>query len=155
MKILTSEQLIAAQSTDIPVIDVRPLAEWEKEHIPGSINVQLYRPIEGWSAYKIARRMSFAAFGVFDGTEINDDFLDEVAAVVSKEDPVILVCGMGGTLDKTTYFENGTPTRSLIAAHELVNIGYQDVRVHRVGVYGWGSEGRQYYTVDYDDEDDE
>ncbi|GMH40204.1 hypothetical protein BSKO_08108 [Bryopsis sp. KO-2023] len=154
VKVLTSDQLIAAQAADIAVVDVRPLGEWEEEHIPGSINVQLYRQIEGWSAFKIARRMSFAAFGVFDGTEMNEEFLEEVADVASKEDPIILVCGMGGSLDKTSYFENGTPTRSLIAAYELVQNGYQDVRVHKGGVKGWEQEERQFYTMNYEEEEE-
>lgn len=43
--------------------------------IQGSVNVPLYRPIEGWDAYKVARRVGYALFGVLKGTEPNPNFM--------------------------------------------------------------------------------
>ena len=43
--------------------------------IKDSVNIPLYRPIEGWDAYKVARRIGYALFGVMNGTEPNPNFM--------------------------------------------------------------------------------
>jgi hypothetical protein len=34
------------------------------------VNCEYYRPIQGWSPWQVARRVGYAAFGVFNGTEV-------------------------------------------------------------------------------------
>ena len=48
---------------------------------------------------QIARRATFAFFGILNGTEYNPEFVAEVqAAVPRKGSPVVLYCAIGGTL---------------------------------------------------------
>lgn len=47
-------------------------------HPPGAINVQIYRLIKEWTAWDIARRVAFAFFGIFAGTEENPEFLQSM-----------------------------------------------------------------------------
>lgn len=44
-------------------------------HPEGAINVQIYRLIKEWTAWDIARRVAFAFFGIFSGTEENPEFI--------------------------------------------------------------------------------
>ena len=45
------------------LLDVRVVPEYENEFILDSVNVPLYRAIEGWSAAANVRRAAFAFFG--------------------------------------------------------------------------------------------
>lgn len=52
--------------------------------IQGSLNIPLYRPIEGWDAYKVARRVGYALFGVMKGTEPNPNFIRGAASATKR-----------------------------------------------------------------------
>lgn len=120
------------------VIDVRPVGEYDNGHVPGSTNVEFYRLIEGWDLVKIARRALFAFFGVLNGTEYNDRFLEEFqAAVPDKSKRVILVCSIGGTLEPTSPSKFGRQSRSLTAAFELINAGWKNISVLDGGFGAW------------------
>lgn len=58
------------------LLDVRTEDQYKAGFIAGAVNVPLYRSIKGWEPFKIARRIGYAAFGVFNGTEANPMFLD-------------------------------------------------------------------------------
>lgn len=45
-------------------------------HPTGAINVQVYRLIKEWTLWDISRRVAFAFFGIFQGTEENPEFLN-------------------------------------------------------------------------------
>lgn len=47
VKLISQQELLFAQEAGVPVIDIRPPAEWEAGHIDGSVNVPLYRLITG------------------------------------------------------------------------------------------------------------
>lgn len=49
-----------------------------KGHPPGAINVEMYRLIREWTAWDIARRLGFAFFGIFSGTEENPEFIQSM-----------------------------------------------------------------------------
>lgn len=52
---------------------------WDlKGHPPGAINVEMYRLIREWTAWDIARRLGFAFFGIFAGTEENPEFIQSM-----------------------------------------------------------------------------
>lgn len=124
------------------IVDVRPAGEYAAGHIPGSVNVEFYRLIEGWDVVKAARRALFAFFGVLNGTEYNDRFLSEFeAAVPAKDKSVVLVCTIGGTLEPTGPSEFGRQSRSLTAAFELINAGWTKVSFLDGGVLAWKKEG--------------
>ena len=73
----------------------------------------------GLGARKVARRFGFALFGVFNGTELNPDFFDDMLKNIDNEVGAILVCNMGGTLDATEGNGAGTQSRQAILCHKL------------------------------------
>lgn len=134
---VTADAVEAAIKRGTPVIDVRPSNEFRRGRIPGSTNCCFYQPIEGWSPDKIIRRAGFAFFGVY-GTEANPDFVDEVAAAAPKKNGgIILVCNIGGSLDKTGPSEWGRQSRSLTAAYNLIQSGFTNIKVLQDGYGGW------------------
>ena len=96
MKLISQQELLFAQQDGTPVVDIRPQGDFQQAHIKGSKNVALFRLITGmspsstdcqhhsriiradtllcrytgWSPMKVARRMAFAFFGVFKGTDM-------------------------------------------------------------------------------------
>jgi rhodanese-related sulfurtransferase len=97
------------------LVDVRPLEDHASRRIPGAASAPFYRLIAGWSPEQVARRVGFALFGVFKGTEVNPDFLEDVRAALggagagagaaSSSSPsssaprVVLYCSQGGSID--------------------------------------------------------
>eukprot|EP00803_Ostreobium_quekettii_P009165 evm.model.scf_268.2 EVM.evm.TU.scf_268.2 scf_268:51560-57456(+) len=131
---VSCHQLLRRQQDGIPVVDVRPKNSYEKGHIPESLNIPLYDLIEGWSPFKIGKRLSFLMFGKIDGTEMQEDFLNVCADMCDPEKGITLVCGVGFTSPENPGDFAGFATRSLIAAHELVANGFKNVRILRNGI---------------------
>ncbi|GAB4815869.1 hypothetical protein N2152v2_002915 [Parachlorella kessleri] len=143
LKFVAPQEVANAQQRGIPVIDVRPKEDFAKGRVPDAANVQFYQLISGWSARQIWRRAGFAFFGVFNGTEANPDFLEQVEqAAPDKSAGVILVCNVGGTLDPTGPSKFGRQTRSLMAAFELIQAGWSNVQVLKGGFNEWAKSGR-------------
>jgi rhodanese-related sulfurtransferase len=96
VKLISTKELAAKlDKRGRTIVDVRPAGDYDVERIPGSVNVEFYRLIEGWDPVRIARRAVFAFFGVLNGTEYNDRFLTEFAAAVpNKRNEIVLVSGM-------------------------------------------------------------
>ena len=72
----------------------------------------------GWSPIKIIRRAGFAFFGVFNGTEVNPGFNEEVRSIealqdpeLAKNTPIVVICQFGGTLTPTVNVKNGKQSR--------------------------------------------
>lgn len=53
----------------------------------------------GNSVRQNLRRAGFAFFGIFNGTEFNPDFYQDMQAAVDKQKGAVLVCGVGGVLE--------------------------------------------------------
>ena len=53
----------------------------------------------GNSVRQNLRRAGFAFFGIFNGTEFNPDFYQDIQAAVDKQKGAVLVCGVGGVLE--------------------------------------------------------
>ena len=112
-------------NTGALILDVRPPDEFKKGHVPGAVNVPLYRPITGLSPRAVARRAVFAFFGVLNGTECNPAFAEEAAqALADAGSPkrVVAYCNVGGSFSSETN-ERGTQSRSMSAAYELIRAG--------------------------------
>ena len=65
---------------------------------------------------KALRRAGFAFFGVFNGTEVNPDFEDQIFQVTgnevtSKDTPIVLLCQTGGSILPTSAYKNGKQSR--------------------------------------------
>ncbi|CAL8470779.1 g10321 [Coccomyxa elongata] len=148
VQMLSQQELLFAQEKGIPVIDIRPPDEFKAGHIKGSIHVPLYRPITGWDARKFLRRAGFAFFGVFNGTELNPTFFEDIAAAASKEKGAVLVCNIGGTIEATETNSEGFQSRSLMAAYELTNMGFDNLKVLKGGFNLWKRSERVVETED-------
>jgi len=138
------------------LLDVRPREEYRGGWAQGARNVPLFRRIQGWEPDKVARRAAFLAFGVFQGTEENPEFLEQAKEVVLQEaetgpsddrseKELVLMC-LGGTWPRTNPGtdppgRNGKITRSLQAAYTLVEAGFSRVRVMDGGVRAWYEAG--------------
>lgn len=72
--LLAPQEVARLQAAGLPLVDVRTEGLFDAGHIPRAVNVPLFQPIDGWSPMQIARRVGYAAFGVFNGTEINPRF---------------------------------------------------------------------------------
>eukprot|EP00898_Chlorokybus_atmophyticus_P003355 jgi/Chlat1/401/Chrsp10S01503 len=128
------------ESWGYKVLDVRPEPEFAKGSIDGAVNVSLYRPISGWSPLATTRRLGFAFFGVFNGTEINPNFVQDVKAVYPVETPLVVVCGMGGSMRPLHGMRFGKSSRSLIAAYMLGLEGYKTIVHLDGGLKNWFDE---------------
>lgn len=120
------------------IVDIRPRGEYEKSRVPGAVNVEFFRLIEGVDPVKVARRAVYAFFGVLNGTEFNPDFFDEFKDTIGgQRTDVIIYCNVGGSLEPTGPSEFGRQSRSLTAAYELFRAGYGKVRVLDGGLAQW------------------
>lgn len=114
----------AVASKKVTVVDVRPVKKFMQAAIPGSINVPLFQPITGWSAFKIARRTQFAVFAM-EGTEFNPDFISRLKAKVGgiRGELVFVDDSNIGTLESTVRFPDGKPGHALISAYLASIVG--------------------------------
>eukprot|EP00873_Tetraselmis_striata_P039161 jgi/Tetstr1/459425/TSEL_000438.t1 len=150
---IAPQELKMYQERGYTVVDIRPSGDYDEWHIPNSVNIPFYRPIEGWSSKQVMRRAAYALFGVFNGTEYNPTFIPEVEAVAGKSDGVVLVCSLGGQLEEDSE-RTGTSksqTRSLMAAYELVSAGFSKVSTLRGGFGKWIDAGRDVSSNKYED----
>lgn len=53
----------------------------------------------GNSVRQNLRRAGFAFFGIFNGTEFNPHFFEEVEKAIDRQKGAVLVCGIGGILE--------------------------------------------------------
>ncbi|XP_073033444.1 rhodanese-like domain-containing protein 14, chloroplastic [Primulina eburnea] len=134
------EALRLTKENNFVILDVRPEAEFKEAHPEGAINVQIYRLIKDWTAWDIARRVAFAFFGIFAGTEENPEFISSVESKITKDSKIIVACSTGGTTKPTQNLPEGQQSRSFIAAYLLVLNGYSNVYHLEGGLYNWFKE---------------
>jgi len=110
--------LQALKSKGVTVIDVRPRNRYAQGAIPGSINVPLFQPIEGFDPYRLSRRIQFALFNV-EGTEYSPSFLSDLRAkVLPLKGRVVFLDDSGiATLSPSKAFPEGKAGHALIAAY--------------------------------------
>lgn len=56
--------------------------------------MQIYRLIKEWTPWDITRRVAFAFFGIFAGTEENPEFLQSMPYDIRETNYVIIYCGI-------------------------------------------------------------
>ncbi|CAF2150381.1 unnamed protein product [Brassica napus] len=105
------EALRLQKENNFVILDVRPEAEFKEGHPPGAINVEMYRLIREWTPWDIARRLGFAFFGIFSGTEENPEFIQSVEAKLDKEAKIIVACSSAGTMKPTQNLPEGQQSR--------------------------------------------
>lgn len=146
VKFVSPQEVGFAQQRGVTVVDIRPAGEFTKSRIPGAVNVEFFRLIEGWDPTRVARRALYAFFGVLNGTEFNPDFFTEFEQLVpDKRSRIILYCNIGGSLEPTGPSEFGQQSRSLTAAYELLRAGYNagSIQILQGGMYEWKRSGRE------------
>ena len=149
VKMVSAAEAATAQKRGVPVIDIRPAGEHASGRIPDSVNVEFFRLINGWDPMKVARRATYAFFGILNGTEFNAGFFEEFeAAVPDKRKGAVIYCNIGGTLEPTGPSKFGQQSRSLTAAYELTRAGYKSVQVIKGGYAGWKKAERE---IEYDE----
>jgi rhodanese-related sulfurtransferase len=136
---VTPKEALALQKDQgYTIIDVRPEKEFNDAHPAGAINVQIYRLIKDWTLWDISRRVAFAFFGIFQGTEENPEFVNEVKAYgLSKDAKIIVACVAGGTMKPTPNLAEGSQSRSLVAAYLLTLDGFTNVVHVEGGIRQW------------------
>ncbi|QDZ25508.1 rhodanese-like domain-containing protein [Chloropicon primus] len=130
------------------LIDVRPSEEYDAGHIEGSLNVPLYKLIDGWSPQQCARKATFAFFGIFNGTEYNDKFESDLQALTDAKDEIVLICSTGGTLNPDQKSQSRAQSRSLMAAYDMIGLGYEKIRFLDGGYNQWRNEEREIVVND-------
>ena len=136
------------------VVDVRPGDNFEKEHVDGSLNVPLYRPVEGSSLFDKVKKLAVGAMAM-TATERNPNFADDARKTLGEESRMIIVaCMMGGSLTTEVSRKRknmksfkdperafGRESRSLKAAYELMQAGYENIAHLEGGIAMWRHKG--------------
>lgn len=123
------------------LIDVRPDVDFEKGHVEGAVNVQMFRPIKEWDLRSTLKRAQLAAFGIIPGVEENPEFMSEVRKAAAQGDRIVLMCSIGGSIEPTRNLKNGRQSRALTAAYMLYANGYKNVEVVEGGYTSWVKKG--------------
>ncbi|KAK1305355.1 hypothetical protein QJS10_CPB11g00648 [Acorus calamus] len=138
------EALRLQKENNFVILDVRPEAEFKEGHPPGAINVQIYRLIKEWTAWDIARRVAFAFFGIFSGTEENPEFLESVQSKLDKDSKIIVACASGGTMKPSQSLPEGQQSRYVVQVFDCgLLVGPQwlpNVYHLEGGLYQWFKE---------------
>eukprot|EP01024_Parvocaulis_polyphysoides_P016511 TRINITY_DN17351_c0_g3_i1.p1 TRINITY_DN17351_c0_g3~~TRINITY_DN17351_c0_g3_i1.p1 ORF type:complete len:262 (-),score=28.99 TRINITY_DN17351_c0_g3_i1:255-995(-) len=152
VKSVEAEEVQKLMQKGYTLIDVRLATDFEKLHAKGSINVPLFRPVQGKQFYDNVKRLAMGAFAM-TATERNPDFVEDLSKIKNKTDKLILLCAIGGTLKQTLdYFgkksgykdperQFGRESRSLKAIYELVTAGYKNVVHLDGGFQQWKFQG--------------
>lgn len=143
---------------DVRVADATIASSFDRGSIAGSLNVPLFRKVQGWSFADIQRRAIMTFFGM-EATETNPDFEKEVLEKLTNGDltllekPVIIVCDRGGQIEKNPTvdkFRKGPfNTRSLKAAYELYQAGFNNLYFLDGGLSAWENENLPMDIPDY------
>eukprot|EP00746_Dinoflagellata_sp_MGD_P003916 gnl/MRDRNA2_/MRDRNA2_107577_c0_seq1.p1 gnl/MRDRNA2_/MRDRNA2_107577_c0~~gnl/MRDRNA2_/MRDRNA2_107577_c0_seq1.p1 ORF type:complete len:308 (-),score=54.90 gnl/MRDRNA2_/MRDRNA2_107577_c0_seq1:181-1104(-) len=121
------------------------LATYKSGTAEGSVNVPLFRQIQGTSLFDILKRLNAYMF-IIEPTERNPDFVDMALEKLPKNKPIILACNRGGLLDgrdlpKAKLNVPMRYTSSLKAAFELYRAGFKDLYLLDGGIKRWEDEG--------------
>ena len=149
------ERALELQSKGATIVDIRTADKYAKKHIAGSVNVPLFRPVQGRSPADNAKRLAMAFFQM-TATERNSDFAAEALEALPKNKPVVVACDIGGTLEVTIEkkrggkvvkaFEDkervfGRESRSLKACYELKKAGFSKLYHLKDGQHMWEYKG--------------
>lgn len=146
------------------LVDVRLADDFEQSHVKGAINLPLYRYVEGDTVWDNLKRLAMAGFAM-KATERNPNYIQDCLKVVKKNQKLIVMCAIGGTLDTIVSYRRekklfpdpdrafGRESRSLKAAYEfLVQGGWSvnNLMFLEGGVQQWRHQG---LPMDEDEDD--
>ncbi|KAJ4850034.1 hypothetical protein Tsubulata_040850 [Turnera subulata] len=109
---------LAMSSEGFILLDIRPVWEWEKARVAGSLHVPLFvEDLDNSPITLLKKWVHFGYIGLWTGqnfTMLNPDFLQQVEAASPDKDAKLLVaCGEG--------------LRSMMAAAKLYEAGYKNL----------------------------
>jgi Rhodanese-like domain len=98
--ILPKEATEAIQAEGYWLLDIRPVWEWERAHVSGSIHIPLFVDDMDSSPVTLLKKwVHFGYIGLWTGqlfTKINEQFVSQVADVVpAEEEKLLIACGEG------------------------------------------------------------
>lgn len=148
------EEAEKLQKAGWTLLDVRVADNYNHQHILGSINIPLYRYVQGKSMFDNAKRLAMAAFAM-KATERDPDFAKNVEKQLGKNAKIVMVCDIGGTLStkvevahKVKTYEVKDPerafgreSRSLKATHALIQAGFKNIKHLKGGLQQWRYQG--------------
>lgn len=88
------------------IVDVRMADQFAKQHIAGAVNVPLFRPVQGRTAFDTVKKLAMGALAM-TATERNPDFAAEARAAIPPGKRVIVACMVGGTLETVVTVKKG------------------------------------------------
>ena len=124
------------------VVDVRPEYQFQQNgRIEGSVNVPLYRAVQGNSLFKTIKKVAVAAMAM-EATERNPDFLADATEALGAADPgtegrlLVVCCSIGGSMETEVVSKRGKvfsdpekafgrESRSLKACYEIIQACYE------------------------------
>eukprot|EP00746_Dinoflagellata_sp_MGD_P117745 gnl/MRDRNA2_/MRDRNA2_53670_c0_seq1.p1 gnl/MRDRNA2_/MRDRNA2_53670_c0~~gnl/MRDRNA2_/MRDRNA2_53670_c0_seq1.p1 ORF type:complete len:335 (-),score=50.01 gnl/MRDRNA2_/MRDRNA2_53670_c0_seq1:210-1214(-) len=126
------------------LVDVRMEGKFAAGHPQGALNVPLFQVIQGNSPFVWTKRVISYSTGV-QPTEQNPEFSAEALKQLKSNQPIIIVCDRGGTLETLVDDKKATEpkryTASLKAASELYDAGFKNLFFLEGGLSEWDREG--------------
>ncbi|KAG2425186.1 hypothetical protein HXX76_013940 [Chlamydomonas incerta] len=150
------EARILAEQQGWTLVDVRLGDDFVKTHAEGAISLPIYRYVEGTSFWDNVKKAAMAVGFAMRATERDPGFGDKALAMLKKNQKVLLMCAIGGTLDTLVDLRKGVKkpirdperafgreSRSLKAAYELINAGWDAKNIYWVegGLQQWRFRG--------------
>lgn len=137
---VSAERVNVANSPFV-VLDVRNLADFNKQHIAGAHSVLLFRA--STDRRMTLRKLVLAGIGGQHVTEENPGFLEDVTRVLpDKAAQIVLVdSSKQGGIEPCEVHKYGYPSRSCLAAYRLVLAGYTNIRYMKGGIDSWMKNG--------------
>jgi len=138
------------------IVDVRIDGDYEKLHCEGSVNLPLFRFVQGRELWDNIKRIAMMGFAM-KATERDPDYRQKLLTSLKKNQKVILVCAIGGTLDTKLRLRPdkykdgindqdrafGRESRALKACYEFYQAGWSGSNVVYMtgGFQSWKFEG--------------
>lgn len=156
LKSVDPEQAAELQKKGWQVVDVRLGEDYEKMHAVGAVSLPMYRYVQGTGFWDNVKKGVMAIGFAMRATERDPDFRAKITSVVKKNQKVLLMCSIGGTLDtlidrrpgvkppvKDPERAFGRESRSLKAAYELMQAGWSTSNLYWVdgGLQQWKYNG--------------
>lgn len=121
---------------EMTLLDVREPEDFSDVHAIGATNIALYNRLEGMSL----KRIVYAVNGM-TGSQLNENFLEQVQAKFTDKDALIAVmCNSGGSYEASMAGLEGKKSRSLISIYLMLkDAGYTNVKHVNGGMREWGA----------------
>ncbi|GFR51091.1 hypothetical protein Agub_g13417 [Astrephomene gubernaculifera] len=135
LRSVTPEEALTLQQTQgWTLLDVRLQADYDKVHAAGAVSLPLYRYVAGSGFWDNVKKAAMAVGFAMRATERDPEFPSKALASFRRNQPLLLMCAIGGSLDTLLDLRAGVKpairdperafgreSRSLKAAYELIN----------------------------------